>query len=138
MEKNLKFPGNEKKLVAMFQVRILFNQNSPFVQKKMKKKHSSCRLVFAGAGDDVGMFLLIDAEPQEYYSFIRSYYGIQVEIHAQDDYPEMGNPIIVQPGYSARVLISPSVVNTDENVRRLPLSQRQCLFDDEVLHAIFK
>lgn len=81
------------------------------------------------------MFLLIDAEPQEYYSFIRSYYGIQVEIHARDDYPEMSNPIIVQPGYSARVLISPSVVNTDENVRRLPLSQRQCLFDDEVLCA---
>lgn len=104
------------------------------------------------------MDLLIAPEPNEYFSYIRSFYGVQVGIHAQNAYPDINNPIIVQPGYHAKAFITPYVVTSDEavcsftysnqlfswyfiefrdsnsffQIRRLPLSQRQCIFGDEV------
>lgn len=107
------------------------------------------------------MNLLIAPEPNEYFSYIRSFYGVQVGIHAQNAYPDINNPIIVQPGYHAKAFITPYVVTSDEavcsfycfaysnqhlfwyfiefrvsnsffQIRRLPLSQRQCIFGDEV------
>lgn len=70
----------------------------------------------SGAGDDVGMDLLLSPEPNEYYSYTRSFYGIHVAIHAQEDYPDMSSSFIIQPGYHAKAFITPYVVSSDEAV----------------------
>lgn len=74
-----------------------------------------------GAGEDVGLYMLIDTEPYEYVTCLRSFFGIQVAIHPTDDYPNIKNPIFVQPGHSAKIFIIPSVVTTDEAVRTISL-----------------
>lgn len=62
------------------------------------------------------MDLLLSPEPNEYYSYTRSFYGIHVAIHAQEDYPDMSSSFIIQPGYHAKAFITPYVVSSDEAV----------------------
>lgn len=72
-----------------------------------------------GAGDEVGINLLLNPEPATYLSYTRPYYGIYVAIHDQDDYPDMSNSIVAQPGYNVKSLITPYVLSSDEAVRNL-------------------
>lgn len=65
--------------------------------------------------------MLIDTEPYEYVTCFHSFFGIQVAIHPTDDYPNIKNPIFVQPSHSAKIFITPSVVTTDEAVRTISL-----------------
>lgn len=98
------------------------------------------------------MDLLLAPEPEEYFSYTRSFHGILLAIHSQEDFPDMSNSIVLQPGYHVKSFITPNVLTSDEavcdmidmicldlfikvrlfQVRSLPLSQRKCLFDDEV------
>lgn len=110
---------------------------------------------FLGAGDNVGLDLFLSPEPNEYVSYVKPYYGIQIAIHAQEDYPDMKNAVIVQPGYDVKIFITPSILISDEavcgpsdsintyyrffkiksfkfQVRHLTLNHRKCLFEDEV------
>lgn len=49
-------------------------------------------------------------------SFVRAFYGIQVAIHGQEDYPDINNPILAQPGYDVKVFVTPSVLTSDQIV----------------------
>lgn len=60
--------------------------------------------------------MLVTPEPNEYYSFVRPYYGVQVAIHGQNIFPDFNKPITVQPGYNIRVFFQPYVLTTDEAV----------------------
>lgn len=72
-----------------------------------------------GAGDEVGINVQLNPEPDKYFSYTRSYYGIYVAIHDQDDYPDMSSSIVAQPGYNVKSLITPYVISSDEAVRNL-------------------
>lgn len=74
---------------------------------------------YPGAGDSVGLELTLWPEPNEYIAYYRDYYGIEMDIHHPEDYPEMKKPIYLQPGFDLRVYVSPSVVTTDKDVRSL-------------------
>lgn len=65
----------------------------------------------------MGLDLFLASEPNAYYSYSRPFYGIQVAIHPQEDFPDMKNPIIIQPGYDIKVFITPSVLISDPAVR---------------------
>lgn len=58
----------------------------------------------------------MSTEPNEYIAYIQSLYGIQVSVHSPDIFPEMNNPIVAQPGYDFRVLITPTVLISDHKV----------------------
>lgn len=64
----------------------------------------------------MGLDLFLSPDPKEYYSYTRPFYGIQVAIHQQEDYPDMKSHILVQPGYDVKVLITPSVLISDQAV----------------------
>lgn len=70
----------------------------------------------SGAGENVGINLLLASEPDEYVSYVRAFYGIQVAIHGQEDYPDINNPILAQPGYDVKVFVTPSVLTSDQTV----------------------
>lgn len=102
------------KLVSMHQVEIIIIRHSSITFESEFDNQNYCG--FSGAGDNVGIELFLAPEPNEYYSYIRPFYGIQVAIHPQDDYPDMKNPILVQPGYDVKVFVTPSVLISDQAV----------------------
>lgn len=71
---------------------------------------------YEGAGENVGLELTLWPEPDEYVSYIRNYYGIAMDIHHPEDYPEMKKPLYLQPGYDFRVYVTPSIVTSDKDV----------------------
>lgn len=76
--------------------------------------------------------LLIDVSKQNYVSYVRSYYAVQVMIHDPVEYPESSiNKAISQPGFETIIAVKPSVVVSDESIRSMDLIQRECLFKDE-------
>lgn len=84
-----------------------------------------------GNGVDVGLTVILSPDANEYVSYSQAIYGIDVAIHNRESF-DTGNFFTVQPGYIYEIFVSPSVLMSDENVRALPSSQRNCLFDDEV------
>lgn len=85
-----------------------------------------------GAGDYVGLDLMLAPEAEHYVSYTRAYYGLSLVVHFSKDFVDMpSNIAIVQPGYFVKALVTPSILVTDQAVRTLPLQQRKCLFPDE-------
>lgn len=62
------------------------------------------------------MDLLLAPEPEEYFSYTRSFHGILLAIHSQEDFPDMSNSIVLQPGYHVKSFITPYVLTSDEAV----------------------
>lgn len=61
-------------------------------------------------------------------------WNIKVLIHAPDVYPETSLlSEVLQPGKVMSLAIDPHHVESEENVKDLKLSQRTCLFSDEVI-----
>lgn len=55
-------------------------------------------------------------EPDHYFSYMWSFYGIVIDIHSYNNYPDFQNIIRIQPGYDLRIYVIPSVLTTDEAV----------------------
>lgn len=90
-------------------------------------------LKVSGAGQFVGLEVLLRVSTAQYVAYSRSYYGINVLIHSPEDYPQASaTTTVVQPGYDVILAIIPSVVVSTPDVRSLALEQRNCLFEDEV------
>lgn len=66
-------------------------------------------------------------EPEEYFSYLWSFYGIVIDVHTYDKYPEFKSIIQIQPGYDMRIFVTPSVVQTEERV---------CNFNFSFVHGI--
>ena len=87
----------------------------------------------AGYGENVGLTVLVDSEVNEYMSYTNKYYGVNVLIHAAEDFPETSiSSTLVQLGQDASIAVVPSVSVSSPDIRSLPISQRKCLFKDEV------
>lgn len=90
------------------------------------------QILFIGSGQNVGLELLLAPQPEEYLSHKKPYYGIDVSIHARDNYVDTEHLFSVLPGDSVNAFITPSVVDSGDDIRLLPPSKRNCLFEDEV------
>lgn len=60
--------------------------------------------------------MILAAQPDEYISYHRTFYGIQVALHNPDDFPVIANPLIVQPNYDMSILVEPTVLISDRKV----------------------
>lgn len=67
--------------------------------------------------ENQGLDVILAPEPDEYFSYHRTIYGIQVTLHNPDDFPEVNNPMIVQPDYDIKILIEPTILISDQMVR---------------------
>lgn len=82
----------------------------------------------------MGMEILVNIEPEQYMAYTKTYYGISILIHSPHEYPQNAVAKAVgQVGTDVTINVVPSVVVSDESVRNLPLTQRNCYFDDEVV-----
>lgn len=88
----------------------------------------------SGAGPYVGMEILVNIEPEHYMAYTRTYYGVSVLIHSPHEYPQNAVAKAVgQIGTDVTINVVPSVVVSEKSVKGLPLAQRKCYFQDEVL-----
>lgn len=66
-------------------------------------------------------------------AYTKTYYGVSVLIHSPREYPQNAvAKTIGQIGTDVTINVVPSVVVSEESVRGLPLTQRNCFFKDEV------
>lgn len=92
------------------------------------------RNVFLGAGENVGLDIVLAPETASYLALLRPMYGVSLIVHGHNEYPDFAkNNFFAQPGYDFEISVIPSAVTTQPDVRSLPLKQRKCLFDDEVI-----
>lgn len=82
--------------------------------------------------ENKGLDVILAAQPDGYISYHRTFYGIQVALHSPDDFPVVYNPLIVQPNYDMSILVEPTVLLSDRQIKDLPVSRRKCAFLDEV------
>lgn len=66
--------------------------------------------------ENQGLDVILAAQPDEYISYHRTFYGIQVALHNPDDFPVIANPLIVQPNYDMSILVEPTVLISDRKV----------------------
>lgn len=87
----------------------------------------------SGAGEYVGLTLLIDVSRENYMAYVRPYYGVQILVHDSDRFPDTTiSKAVSQPGYETAILVKPSILVTGPEVRSVNLDKRRCLFPDEV------
>lgn len=87
----------------------------------------------SGAGQYVGLDIVLDVAPKQYQSFVKSYYGVAVLIHGTEDFPQNSDKTtIAQPGCDVTIAIIPSVVVSEDAIREISFKKRNCYFDDEV------
>lgn len=76
-------------------------------------------VISKGGGDWSSLEIALWPEPEEYHSYLWSFYGIVIDIHLYHKYPEFKSIIQIQPGYDMRLFVTPSVVQTDKSVRNI-------------------
>lgn len=69
-----------------------------------------------GPGDYIGLNLVITPELNNYVAYTRSFYGVQAGIHNSDEFADLNNLVIAQPGYDVKVMLEPSVLVADPEV----------------------
>lgn len=67
-----------------------------------------------------------------YYSSTSSS-GFKVLLHSPIETPKVANyGFFVAPGTETKVVISPKISEASELIRKVPIMQRQCIFENEV------
>lgn len=74
------------------------------------------RKIFSGAGDQVGLNVLIDPEVDHYISYVRSFQGVQIAIHHCKELTDLSNLVVGQPSYDVKIIVMPSVLTSDMEV----------------------
>lgn len=86
-----------------------------------------------GAGENVGLSIRIEVEPDNYVAYSKSFYGAKILIHDPEDFPQTSvTTAIGQPGYDLTIAVLPSVIVSEPGIKGLSQLQRNCLFEDEV------
>lgn len=87
----------------------------------------------SGAGPSVGLEAMIGVSKNDYYSYIQTFYGVSVYVHSFDSFPQPADKVLTaQPGTDVQIAVMPTVLVSSNNIRSLPLTVRNCFFDDEV------
>ncbi|XP_069675732.1 sodium channel protein Nach-like [Periplaneta americana] len=105
-----------------------FNYHPPGAPDSMKSVPRRVN----GAGYLTGLSMLIDPRLEDYYAALFSFYGTQILVHGNQDYPEISaKGILLSPRKEAFLQVSAASTYSTTEVRALSKEQRQCLFEDE-------
>lgn len=85
-----------------------------------------------GSGRFVALDLLLSPEANDYVSYYESFYGISTSIQPQDDFPDAGHFFSLVSGYNVDIYLTPTVIKSDNSLRSIPATERNCFFPDEV------
>ncbi|XP_018365433.1 PREDICTED: uncharacterized protein LOC108762770 [Trachymyrmex cornetzi] len=86
-----------------------------------------------GSGQDVGLAVALNIEPDMYKATSRPYVGASVLIHDAIDFPDIGAHMVAVPiGHILEISITGTFVRGMESLRALPQEKRICYFHNEI------
>lgn len=85
-----------------------------------------------GTGANLGLTLLLDGGISEYYCSSTNGYGFKILLHSPNEAARIINyGTQVSCGYESRIVITPTLSEATDAIRKLPVKVRQCYFDNE-------
>lgn len=76
---------------------------------------------------------MMDSQPQHSLGLARTVHGLEVLIHDPEEFPQGSiTSAVAQPNAEVILSITPSVINSKETIRDIPVDERQCYFEDEI------
>lgn len=85
-----------------------------------------------GAGSNMGLTLMLDADVSNYYCSSTSSSGFKILLHSPAETPKMSNfAFSVATGQETKIVITPRISEATNLIRNIPLKKRQCIFDGE-------
>lgn len=86
----------------------------------------------SGIGEHVGLTFIIDTQPENYIAPIEGIFGAEIFIHHAMDMPDMATTSeFVSRGEHLQIGILPEILNSQPEVRKLDVIQRNCWYEDE-------
>lgn len=70
----------------------------------------------SGAGDNIGLNVLIVPEADKYTSVVRTFQGVHVAVHHVKEIADLSNLVAGQPGYDVKIIVTPSTLTADPEV----------------------
>lgn len=96
-------------------------------------------MISKGSGNHLGLALVLNAAPNEYYCSSSSGYGFKVLVHSPHEFPEVdeyGLPIA--NGFESRIVTTPVISRASDAVRHMPMKIRQCIFENENFLSLYR
>lgn len=85
-----------------------------------------------GAGDHMGLVIILDAAVDSYYCSSTNSLGFKVLFHTPTETPKISNfGFFVTPGQEIRAVVEPKINDASQMIRSVPIKQRQCFFASE-------
>jgi acid-sensing ion channel, other len=86
----------------------------------------------AGAGRGSGLAVVLDLGTENYLTASRPFYGSEVIIHDPNDFPQTSfSTTIVQPGQVGELMITPTLIESQEVIESVAIEQRRCYLKGE-------
>ncbi|KYN08319.1 Sodium channel protein Nach [Cyphomyrmex costatus] len=86
-----------------------------------------------GSGQDMGLAVVLNVEPDMYKATTRPYVGASVMIQHAIDFPDIGAQILsVTPGQLLTITLTGTSIRGMESLRDISSEKRLCYFDNEV------
>lgn len=80
----------------------------------------------------MGLTILLDAGIREYYCSSTNSYGFKFLLHSPNEAPRITSyGTQVSNGYESRVVITPTLSQATDAIKKLPVGIRQCYFENE-------
>lgn len=92
-----------------------------------------------GAGTNMGLTLLLDADVSNYYCSSTSSYGFKILLHSPIETPKMANfAFSVATGHETKIVITPKISEASNLIRKIDIKKRQCIFENEANLSYYK
>lgn len=102
------------------------------MRKKKQRQNLSCLYFRKGTGTNLGLTVVLDAGISEYYCSSTNSYGFKFLLHSPNEAPMISTyGTSISNGYESRVVIAPTLSKASEEVRKMDVHVRQCLFEEE-------
>jgi acid-sensing ion channel, other len=93
----------------------------------------------AGAGSQMGLSVILDANVNEYYCSSTDSSGFKILLHNPNETPKLANmAFFVSTGEETRVEVRPRISDATEHIRKVQIRHRQCVFASEANLSYFR
>lgn len=86
----------------------------------------------AGTGSHMGLTVLLNVHLDEYHCSTTNSAGFKVLLHNPTETPKIADyGFSITPGHETRVVVTPRIADASPLITRVPIRQRNCVFNDE-------
>lgn len=95
--------------------------------------------VWKGSGNHLGLSVILNTTIDEYYCSSTNAYGFKVLLHSPDELPVVDSyGLGIANGYESHIIATPVESVASRDIRDIPVSIRNCLFENENSLKLYK